>query len=180
MTDRHRSAPHKVVDGRRVVDGHRVADGRRVADRHRVVDRRRVGDGQGVVDRWTIDQHGSVRSQRGMGTMLIMAVVLVLLMLSGAIGTGGQYLVAGHRAQTAADLAALAGAQSYGTGGNGCAQAKAYGRKNHHVVSRCHTTGDAGDFVLTVKIKASVGVKVPGLPRTIAESANAGPVREQD
>ncbi len=170
MTDRH-SVDWRSVDWRSV--DWRSVDWRSVV-RHGV-------DWHGV-DRHGVDQHNlalhcGVGPQRGMGTMLVMAVVLVLMMLSGAIGAGGKYLIAGHRAQAAADLAALAGAQSYGTGGDGCGLAKAYGRKNHHTVSRCRVVGDASDFVLTVKVNASASVNVPGLPRKVTAVADAGPVR---
>lgn len=118
------------------------------------------------------------KSQRGMGTMMIMAVVLVLLMLAGTVGIGGQYVVAKHRAQAAADLASLAGAQSYGDGKDGCRQAKAYATKNHRQVASCKIAGDAGDFVLSVRVKASVPHRVPALPGKIMVSAHAGPVRK--
>lgn len=126
--------------------------------------------------------NGSTSSQmavaeRGMGTMMIMAVVLLLMMLAGMIGIGGQYLVAKHRAQRAADLAALAGAQSLGSGKNGCVQARTYAKKNDRRVADCKIAGDTGDFVLTIRVEAPVPVRVGMVPRNIAVSANAGPVR---
>lgn len=118
--------------------------------------------------------------ERGMGTMLIMAVVVVLLMLSGAIGIAGQYLLAERRAHMAADLAALAGAQSYGSGKGGCVQAKAYASKNNHTLAGCKIAGDAGDFVVTVRVEGPAPVTVPVLPRKITVSAHAGPVRSEE
>lgn len=49
--------------------------------------------------------------------------------------------------------------------------------KNHRAVTGCDIVGDPGDFVLTVKVTARVPVRVPALPRTISDSAHAGPVR---
>lgn len=115
--------------------------------------------------------------ERGMGTMLIMGVVVALLMLSGAVGVGGRYLLVRQRAHAAADLAALAGAQSYGSGKDGCAQAKTYAGKNDHKLADCKIAGDAGDFVVTVQVAAPAPVRIPVLPRKITVSAHAGPVR---
>jgi secretion/DNA translocation related TadE-like protein len=115
--------------------------------------------------------------QRGSGTLLIMLVVVVLLALAASFSVVGQYLVAGQRARAAADLAALAGAQSYGTGADGCAAAQQYATANGQRMADCSIVGDPTDFVLTVTITAPVPVRSQILPDTITVESHAGPVR---
>jgi secretion/DNA translocation related TadE-like protein len=107
-----------------------------------------------------------------------MAVVMIMLVLAASCAVVGRYLVAGQRARAAADLAALAGAQTYGGGGDGCRAAERYATKNGQQMAHCSTVGDPSDFVLSVRIVAEVPVRVSILPETITVEAHAGPVRE--
>ncbi len=63
------------------------------------------------------------RTQEGSATLLVVAMAAVLLLLGSALGVVTA-MVAAHRvAQSAADLAALAGARGLATGREGCAAA---------------------------------------------------------
>ena len=115
--------------------------------------------------------------QRGSGTLLVMCVAVFLLVGATAFGVLGQYLVAAQRARSAADLAALAGAQAYGSGNDGCQAAELYAARNDHRLAGCSIVGDKVDFVLTTKITAPVPVEVAVLPTSITVRAHAGPVR---
>ena len=115
--------------------------------------------------------------QRGSGTLLIMTVVMIMLVLTASFAVVGRYLVAGQRARAAADLAALAGAQTYGRGGDGCGAAGRYASRNGQRMADCSTVGDPDDFVLSVRIVAEVPVRASILPESITVEAHAGPVR---
>ena len=117
-----------------------------------------------------------VRSERGSGSMLMVGVMTVMVMLSlGAVCLAG-YLVAVHRARSAADLAALSGAVAYSSHGDGCAAARSNARRNHARVVSCEQLGDSVEFLLSVKVEVEVQVGVVGLPRTIQAAAHAGAV----
>lgn len=120
---------------------------------------------------------GADRSQRGSGTILIMAVVILMMLLAAGFGVVGRYIVANHRARAAADLAALAGARAYGAGEDGCAAAEVYAARNGEQLDGCDIVGDATDFVITTKITRPVPIPVPGVRDQLTVQAHAGPVR---
>lgn len=120
---------------------------------------------------------GSADTERGSGTLLVMSVVIFMLSLTAVVAVFGRYIVAGHRAAAAADLAALAGAQAYGTGQDGCTTARWYASRNDQTLAACSVVGDRVDFVLSVRISAPVPTRVPMLPQQITATAHAGPVR---
>ncbi|MBO0813402.1 MAG: hypothetical protein J2P23_15355 [Microlunatus sp.] len=107
--------------------------------------------------------------------------MIFMLSLTAVISIFGRYLVAGHRVAATADLAALAGAQAFGSGRDGCATAQDYAARNdqHHdqQLISCSIVGDRVDFVLSVRISVPVPTRVPMLPNKITASAHAGPVR---
>jgi len=109
--------------------------------------------------------------------LLVLSVVIFMLTLVSAFGVFGRYIVAGHRAAAAADLAALAGAQAYGTGKDGCSAARTQATRNDQQLSSCSVVGDRVDFVLSVEITAPVPTRVAVLPSKITATAHAGPVR---
>jgi secretion/DNA translocation related TadE-like protein len=84
------------------------------------------------------------------------AMVAVLLSITGGGAYLGSAVVARHRAQAAADLAALAAAARLAAGAEAaCAQAKAVARQ-----MRVSTTGcdvDDLDVVVTVDVRLAVG-----------------------
>jgi len=84
------------------------------------------------------------------------AMVAVLLSITGGGAYLGSAVVARHRAQAAADLAALAAAARLAAGPEAaCAQAKAVARQ-----MRVSTTGcdvDDLDVVVTVDVRVAVG-----------------------
>lgn len=115
--------------------------------------------------------------QRGNGTLLVMFVAAFILIGVGAFSILGQFLVAAQRAHSAADLAALAGAQAFGSGKDGCAAAERYAERNDHRLAGCAVTGDRSDFVLTTRVTVRASISSPVLPESITVRAHAGPVR---
>jgi secretion/DNA translocation related TadE-like protein len=118
--------------------------------------------------------HPCRRDERGSGTFLMVGIMAVLLFVSlGGICIAG-YLVAGHRARSAADLAALSGAAAFARGQDACSAARGNARANGAEVVDCSQVGDAIDFVVTVQVEISVKITVPGLPTKIGAIAYAG------
>lgn len=97
-----------------------------------------------------------------------MAVLLALTVGAAAVGSA---VVGRHRAQAAADLAALAGAQEVVAGvAAACAEAGRVGRRMGATVTRCVV--DELDVVVTVDVRVSLGRFGAGPARA---SARAGP-----
>ena len=95
-----------------------------------------------------------------------------------AITTGGVYVgsavIARHRAQAAADLAALAAAQHLADG-TACSQASAVARSMRSAVTRCLV--EDVDVVVTVETSVPFGRIPVGPARAVAR---AGPVEAGD
>ena len=72
------------------------------------------------------------RDERGSGSVLMVGVCVVVMMLGYTAMIICGYVIAGHRARSAADLAALSGATTAGQGGDACAAA----RRNARRISR--------------------------------------------
>jgi secretion/DNA translocation related TadE-like protein len=110
------------------------------------------------------------RGEQGAGTVL--AVAMIGLVVSVTVGTSGAVgVVAGHRrAQSAADLSALAGATTLQNGGDACARAGVIAGRNGADLQRCKVDGTE---VLVVVARS---VRLPGLPMELRARARAGPV----
>lgn len=115
-------------------------------------------------------------NERGSATMLMVGLMAVVVLLSGAAMLVAGYLVGQHRARAAADLSALSAAAVFEQGGDGCAQAQRTARANGARVIRCDQVGDEVAFVVTVRVAVSVRTRVPGLPRLVVAEAHAEPV----
>lgn len=120
-------------------------------------------------------RHG--RGERGSGTVLTVGLMGLVLALAGAAMVVAGYLVAAHRAKAAADLGALSGAAAVRSGLDPCVAAARAAEGQRAEVRRCERVGDQIDFVVTVTAQVTVGVRVPGLPRTLAAVGHAGPTR---
>lgn len=106
--------------------------------------------------------------------MVMIGVMMVVLMLAlMAICIAG-YLVAVHRARTAADLAALSGAARFAAGEDACAAARKNASDNGARVVSCGQVGDVVDFVITVRVEVTVRTGVVGLPTRLQAVAYAG------
>lgn len=112
----------------------------------------------------------SRRPERGAATVLVVALAGMLLMVGLAV-TGVTAVVVAHRgAQSAADLAALAGSQAEVTGADACAAAQAIAQRNGARLIDCVLQGS--DVVVRVGRTVRPGF---GLSFDLAASARAGP-----
>ncbi len=103
--------------------------------------------------------------------MLAMGVIGVLVSLGVAALVLGSAVVASHRARSAADLGALAGASAVLRGapaGEACAVAGVIVRANAARLAECAVSGGA------IQVEAAVPPSVAALPEAVAR-ARAGP-----
>jgi secretion/DNA translocation related TadE-like protein len=117
-----------------------------------------------------------ILDQRGAASIMMAGVMGVVVTISCVAMVVCGYLLGYHRARAAADLAALSGAVAYQQGRDGCAEAGRLASANGAGLAACDEVGDQVDFVITVRASVPVGLRVPGLPRTITAEAHAGPV----
>jgi secretion/DNA translocation related TadE-like protein len=110
-------------------------------------------------------------SEDGAGTVLALAMLGVLVTVTVAAG-GVVGVIATHRtAQTAADLAALAGAAALQNGGDGCQQAAVVARRNHARVRACRVQ----QWDVAVVVVADTA-RLPGGVLDLEARGRAGPV----
>ena len=114
------------------------------------------------------------RDDHGGGSMIMIGVVAVVMAVAWGATVIAGYLVAGHRAESIADLAALSGASAYLSGGAGCATAQQMVERQGGT-ARCRQVGDRIDFVITVIAEVQVPAPLPGLPSRVAAVGHAGP-----
>ncbi len=120
------------------------------------------------VDRWV------ARDERGSGTMIMIGVMAVVVSVAWGATVIAGYLVAGHRAKSIADLAAVSGASAARAGDDGCATAQQLARRQQ-ATARCEFVGDEIDFVVTVTAEVVVPSALPGLPSRVGAVGHAGP-----
>jgi len=122
-----------------------------------------TGDARHAAHRWN-------EAERGSATLFAVAVTGMLVLVGAALGVVGAMVHAHRVAQSAADLAALAGAQSAARGADACAAAATIAEANGASVDRCARDG----------LEVSLQVTVPG-PRWLGQrhdlsaQARAGP-----
>ncbi|HYN30076.1 MAG TPA: Rv3654c family TadE-like protein [Dermatophilaceae bacterium] len=118
---------------------------------------------------------GGPGTERGSGTVLATAAVGVVLVLAVAALHLLSAVLAAHRARSAADLAALAGAQvAYAEGrpSQACLVAGGIAERNSARVVDCEVAA-VGE--VAVRVAAAVSLPLPGLARTATARARAGP-----
>jgi secretion/DNA translocation related TadE-like protein len=110
------------------------------------------------------------RDERGAVTVLAVAMLGVLLLLTAALAVGEAMIVAHRRAQSAADLAALAGAQAIQQAQDACAAASAVAAANGAELTGC--------AVETYEVRVTARVSGPrwlGSHADFSGEARAGP-----
>lgn len=112
--------------------------------------------------------------QRGSGTALVAAVVLVLLAVAVAVLVVATFLVAADRARGAADLVALSAAAELARAGDGCRTAAGVAELNGVGLVRCASSGDPFDFAVSVTIRQPVALNLPLLPDAMLATSHAG------
>jgi secretion/DNA translocation related TadE-like protein len=90
------------------------------------------------------------RAEAGSATLFVVAMAGVLLLLGAALSVVAAMVVAHRAAQSAADLAALAGARSVAVGGDGCAVASGVAAENDARLTSCAVSARVVDVQVTV------------------------------
>jgi len=115
-----------------------------------------------------------VNDERGAATVLAMALAAGLLLVGLGCTWTGAVVAAHRRAQSAADLAALAGAQALQAGEDPCATASRVAEANRAQTVTCAVAGE----VVTVTVRVSAPALAGRTPTVVAEArAGPGPVQ---
>ena len=113
-------------------------------------------------------------SERGSATLVAVAMMAVLMAITLGGTVFGSAVVARHRAQSAADLAALAAAGRIGSGSqSACALATAVAAANGSAVTGC--TADELDVIVTVEVPVALGRLGTGTARAVARAGPGQP-----
>ncbi|WP_028653091.1 Rv3654c family TadE-like protein [Nocardioides halotolerans] len=108
--------------------------------------------------------------ERGSATLFAVAVVGLLVLVGAALGVVGAMVHAHRVAQSAADLAALAGAEARGRGGDPCAAAGRVATANGASLDTCAVEG------FDVRLQVTVaGPRWLGQRHDLSAQARAGP-----
>ena len=117
-------------------------------------------------------QDGTSTNDRGAGTILMLAIGL-LLIAAGLVGAATVSARVGrHEARTAADLGALAGAVRVIEGKPvACAEAERFVTANNGVLTSC----EVGALEIVIHVEVTI-TPMPGITRRAQAAARAGPV----
>ena len=112
------------------------------------------------------------RTERGQGVVLALPLVGVLVTVTVMLAVLGSVVVAQRRAQSAADLAALAGGAADQRGHDACAAAAGLARRNGAVLEACRVLDGAVSVRAVLEVSGLLGRSV-----TVRAEARAGPTR---
>ncbi len=113
---------------------------------------------------------------RGLGAIFVLTVVAILLAVLGGVLALGQILIARHRAASAADLAALAGADRALEGPTvACAVAASIAAEHAVQLVECRLAGDVVDVTTAVSLPAGLRAIGPATARARAGPADVSP-----
>jgi secretion/DNA translocation related TadE-like protein len=110
------------------------------------------------------------RDQHGAASLLVVAMLAVLLLVGAALGVVGAMVRAHRIAQSAADLAALAGAADLQDGADACSAASRIADANHAGLVSCLVEGE--EVVVEVTVG---GPRWLGQEAVLSARARAGP-----
>jgi secretion/DNA translocation related TadE-like protein len=115
-------------------------------------------------------QRAAWRADAGVATVLAVVCLVSLLVVTGAVVQFGAAMLARHRAEVAADLAALAAASVLlGGRDRACAAAETYARSNGAQLLSCEQDS------LDVRLQVRVRVRAGPLVGSAVGRARAGP-----
>ena len=124
-----------------------------------------------------IPRPASSDDERGSGSMLTVCIVLLACLMAYGVVVYVAWLGCVHRAQSAADMAALAGAHAMAVNKDACGEARRIARENAAEVTECSTQRGIGEYVVDVTVTVPLEPSLPGAPTKITESATAGEVQ---
>jgi len=79
-----------------------------------------------------------------------------------------------HRARSAADLAAVAGAQAFAAGADACAAARATAASNGATMAACTVDSNGVDFVVRVSVQVAAKPNLAFGPHQFSQTSQAG------
>ena len=110
------------------------------------------------------------RDERGAASLLVVSCVAVLLLIGSALGVVAAMVRAHRAAQSAADLASLAGAAAHQRGEPACVATGQVAAANDATLDACAVIGD--DVLVTVTV---AGPRWLGQTADLSAQARAGP-----
>jgi secretion/DNA translocation related TadE-like protein len=114
------------------------------------------------------------RGERGSASIWVVSCCALLLVVAGVLTVRGLAVVARTRAETSADLAALAAAGQIGLGGDPCAAAGRIAARNGAQLRGCHVALSADGRSGTVLVAVELGLQLPIVGRrSVVASARA-------
>lgn len=119
-----------------------------------------------------ISRHAGLSSDAGSSTVPAVGIAAVAVALALMVGVIAQGMSARVRADTAADLAALAVVQAAGT--DACEVAQEVARRNGATVAECISRPDLGRSSVTVEVPLGLSIAGLGDDLTVKGSAVAG------
>ena len=118
------------------------------------------------------------RSDRGSATVWVLACCVLLLTVAGVTIVRTAAVLARHRAESAADLAALAAAGRIGVADDSCAMATRTALGNGASVRSCRVVQAADGRSGSVRVVVVIRVRLPVVgEQTVTASARAGRLR---
>jgi secretion/DNA translocation related TadE-like protein len=114
------------------------------------------------------------RADRGSATIWVMACGALLMVIGGAVVVRTQAVLARHRAESSADLAALAAAGRIGVAADGCRVAATIAKANGAALCRCwlQLAGDGRSGQVRVIVGLPVRLPIVG-SRVVVATARA-------
>jgi secretion/DNA translocation related TadE-like protein len=109
-------------------------------------------------------------AERGSATLFAVAVLGLLVLVGAALGVVAAMIHAHRVAQSAADLAALAGGEAHARGRDPCAAAAGVAQANDATLDLCEVTGSDVRLQVTV-----IGPRWLGQRHDLSAQARAGP-----
>jgi len=115
---------------------------------------------------------------RGSATVWVLGACVLVLLAGSAAVLRTEAVLARHRVESAADLAALAAAGRVGVGTDYCAAARRIAAADGFGLDRCVTVLDADGRSGTVTVRVRATIRLPAVgARTITATARAGRVK---
>lgn len=116
-----------------------------------------------------------MRRDRGAAAVWMLACGALVMAVAAAVLVRSLAVLARHRAEAAADLAALAGAGRIGTGGDPCVAAREIAAGNGAAVRSCVVNLDAAARTGTVRVVVVTSARLPVVGvRSVTARARAG------
>lgn len=112
--------------------------------------------------------------ERGAGTVLIMAVMLIAAMTAFISACLLAWVGCAHKARSVADLAALAASQAYANGQDACPVAKLTASSNGATMTACAVESNGVNFVVTVTVMVQASPQLGVGPDHFTQTSAAG------